>query len=118
MPMTKLRRWAHPDDPKMIHPESWVEAAVRNVAENLGRTLTDEPNLLLKISDYLQSDRDQVVKHYRFHVFGICVDDKSALVPGAVGQWLSPADFLDQKRRPISPTARFLVDSLKNEGKL
>ena len=118
LPMTKRRRWASPDDPQMIRDEPWEEAAARNVVECFGRTLVDEPKPLMEVKEFRQSDRDLVVKQYHFAVYEVGTPDDLPLFPGVMGEWLLPEQFLDVRRRPVSPTARYLLGELQKSGKL
>ena len=102
----------------MIMSEPWDEAAIRNIVEWFGRTLTESPTPLGEIRGFRQSDRDLVVKDYHFEVFEVESPNDQTLISSAVAEWLMPDQFLDVKRRPISPTARFLVEELKAKGKL
>lgn len=113
LPMSKRRQWAMPDDPQMVRWEPWEEAAVRNVVEWFGHTLLDEPRFLLEVREFRQSDRDLVVKEYNFQVFTVTSPEGEALVDGAIAEWLTVEQFLDVRRRPISPTARFLIGELQ-----
>jgi hypothetical protein len=118
LPMTKQRRWPHPSDPCKTFAESWENAATRNLAEWLGRTFTSPPQHILDIEDYQQSDRDLKTKQYHFRLFAAAVDSADERVVWAAAESLSPAEILDPDRRPISPTARMLVQQLLELGKL
>ena len=118
LPMTKRRCWAHPEDPHMIRPEDWRDTALRNFVECFGMTGTEDPEVLLDITDFRQSDRDQVVKQYHFRLFGTAAAGDAPLVTGALGQWLNADEILDPNRRPMSSTARFLVNELRQRNKI
>ena len=118
LPMTKRRSWGHPDDPKMIRPEDWRDTAIRNLVECFGRTYTEEPDILFEVSDFHQSDRDQKVKDYHFHVFGAVTVGDAPLIAGVLGEWLTPDEILDPSRRPMSSTARYLVKELNRRSKV
>jgi hypothetical protein len=91
------------------------DAAARAAAEWLGRTCDPEP-LLDDPGEFQQSDRDGTWRRYHFQAFRVPVKGHPDLVPGAVGEWLTPDEFLT--RRPISPTARQLIGKLQEAGKL
>lgn len=115
LPMTKRRTWIDPAVAKNHHEEDWLDAAARATVEWLGRTC--EPTLLLKdLGEYQQSDRDGTWRRYQFRIFRVPVQGETALVPGAIAEWLTPAEF--QSRRPISPTAQYLIAKLQENEKL
>lgn len=125
LPMTKRRVWDQ-DPESGTRYETWIDAAMRAAGEVLGRTLAreevlpgtfarpdlDSPEPLLELNDFVQGDRTGVVKHYSFTVYGVSLplDVEPRLAPGVVGEWLHAADFA--ARRPISQTARKLVEEL------
>ena len=118
LPMTKRRCMERAGDSASFDPERWADAAARNVSEWMEDSALSPPVQLMTIEGYRQSDRDLVVKEYRFEVFTTTVPDGQPLLPDSVAEWLTPAEFRDVHRRPISPTARFLVQTLQNAGKL
>lgn len=113
LPMTKRRRHADTVGNRGGGAESWEEAALRNVAEWFGDGTGGVPEHLLEITDYRQSDRDLIVKDYHLNVFRVIPAEGQALLPGVVAEWLFPRDFQEIHRRPISPTAKFLVDEVQ-----
>lgn len=129
LPMTKRRRWEDPQVPTGVTQEDWVDAAARAAAEWLGRTSTTQPALLTStipggpaamqpgpakgIRRYFQSDRDKKYKEYRFQIFQVSLAAGAPLRAGATAEWLTAAEFLNDDRRPISPTARFLIRELQ-----
>jgi hypothetical protein len=113
LPMSERRAWHDPNVPRADHVEEWLEAAARASAEILGRTCT--PVFLLdNQGEYQKSGRDGQWKRYHFQIFHVHLDDDPRLVPGAVVEWLTPEEF--SRRRPISPTARYLIAKLQEEG--
>jgi hypothetical protein len=115
LPMTKRREWHDPRYPASHRGEDWLDAAARAGAECLGRTCA--PDLVLdNIGEWNQSDRDGAWKRYQFQVFKLSVSDPAALVPGTAVEWLTPTEILN--RRPISPTARYVIGKLQEAGKL
>ncbi len=120
LPMTKLRRWPYGEEPAPGRVEDSVDAAMRNVGECLGTTSTKEPQRWLgqdKLVELTQSDRESLSKRYVFHVFGFAVESYD-LAPGVCGQWLEIEDILDEQRRPISPTARFILRHFQAQARL
>lgn len=115
LPMTKRRRYEDPNVEGGIREEEWVHAASRAAAEWTGRTSTSGPKVLLEIAEFRQGDRDGKWKRYHFQVFLLPLDEKPSLVPGAIAEWLTPDDFLNKNRQPISPTARHLIQELKGK---
>jgi hypothetical protein len=118
LPMTKRRRWQDPRVPPANREEAWVEAAARAVGECLGTTFTQPPGLLADLAEFHQGDRDGVWKRYHFQVFQLPLLTGQQHATGAVTEWLTPAEILDPERRPISPTARSLVQELMGRGLL
>lgn len=115
LPMTKRREWYDPKVPKSRHAEDWLDAAARAGAEWLGSTCS--PELLFEDNgDYQQSDRDGQWKRYHFQVFRLSIEGEPRLATGAIAEWLKPAEFFE--RRPISPTARYLIGKLQEENLL
>ncbi len=120
LPMTKLRRWPYGTASKADRVEDAADAAMRNVGECLGTSSTDEPQRWLgdeKLVELMQGDRDSMSKRYIIQVFGF-VAPSADLAPGVCGQWLPVDEILDERRRPISPTARFVVRHLQAQAKL
>lgn len=117
LPMTKRRQWKDPEVPGVVTDEEWIDAAARAAAEWLGRTSTTDPKHLSDtVPEFHQSDRDGRWKHYRFQVFQVSLEEGREPRSGAVAEWLTPEQFLDEERRPISPTARYLIGKLKGEA--
>ena len=114
--MTKRRKFTKPDEPQMIMSEPWEEAAIRNIVEWFGKTTTAAPKQLIEIHGFRQSDRDLVVKDYYFQIFEVNLPDDHPLLKTVVAEWLSPEQFLDVKRRPISPTARCIIEELNKQA--
>jgi hypothetical protein len=108
LPMSRRHAWKDPAIPDSLHTEAWEDAAARAAAEWLGRTC--EPVHLADLGEFQQTDRDGVWKRYRFQVFRVAVAGDAPLVPGAIAEWLTPEQFLH--RRPISPTAKYLIGQL------
>jgi hypothetical protein len=115
LPMTKRRDWHDPNVAQSHHGEDWLDAAARAGAEWLGRTCEPKP-VLDELGEYQQSDRDGTWKRYHFRVFRVSVEGVPDLVPGAIAEWLTPAELLG--RRPVSPTARHVIAKLRENGKL
>ena len=112
LPMTKPRNRRLGLSGNATRWERGAEAALRNVAECLGITATQAPGLLLDVADLNQSDRSGQINHYHFQVYGFEVTGQQ-IAPGVTGAWLTPDQILDESRQPISPTARTLVEKLK-----
>jgi hypothetical protein len=117
LPMTRRRDWHDPAVAASHHGEDWADAAARAAAEWLGRTCDPKP-LLDDPGGYQQSDRDGAWKRYHFQTFQVALADDPALAPGAVVEWLTPAELLSPTRRPISPTARHLIAQLQEAKRL
>ena len=120
LPMTKRRDWQDPRIPPAHRKEGWVDAAARAAGECFGRTFTTDPEFVADLPDWKQGDREGVWKRYNFQVFRISLseDDGDSPCPGAIVEWLTPDEILDQQRRPISPSARHIIGKLKEEGHL
>ena len=117
IPLTKRKVWNDPGtDKDESREEEWEDAAVRAAAEWIGRTLTNKPELLMDVAEFQQSDRDAKWKRYRMRAFTIRVDQDTEPPPGRITEWLTADEFLDEKRKPISPTARHIVAELKHNG--
>ena len=120
LPMTKRRHWPYGVEPAPGRLEDPVDAAMRNVGECLGISSTNEPKRWLgegKLVELTQSDRECISKRYVFHVFGFAAESAD-LAPGVCGQWLKIDEILDERRRPISPTARFILRHFEAQAKL
>lgn len=115
LPMTKVQRKPLGFAENVTQIERWSDAAMRNAGECLERTLDREPKLLMDVGELRQSDRTGQVNHYHFRVYLVEVDFEQA-VPGVVAEWLTTAQIIDEKRRPISPTARELAKLLQAEA--
>jgi hypothetical protein len=119
LPMAKRRTWeGRPADKAGAHTEEWEDAAVRAAAEYLGRTLTSRPRPLVTLAEFQQSDRDGQWKRYHLRAFKLAVDPDTRPSPAVVAEWLTADDFTDEKRQPISPTARHIIAELKLQGAL
>lgn len=118
LPMTKRRGQENRDNSEIEESEPWPEAAKRNVVEWFECSFDQNFDCLMDIDGYRQSDRDLFVKIYHFRVFALAADNRLTLRPDVVGEWLARSDFQEFHRRPISPTARFLVEELQKQGKL
>jgi len=116
LPMTKVRLWEDLDVEGVRWREEWPDAAGRAAAEWLGRTDTQARRFLLDVADFQQSDRDGKLKYYHFRVFAVFVDEGASLAPGAVAEWLTVEEWLDEDRWPISPTGRYLIQRLRTEA--
>ncbi len=117
LPMTK-RRQEH-EDPAVHRPkpeEGWTDAAIRAASEWLGRTMTAEPEFLCDIPKFDQTDHDGVWRRYSMKVFVLALEAEPDLAHGANTEWLTLEDLADEKRRPISPTARRVASELTKEG--
>jgi len=118
LPMSKRRSWENvAAKEKAVTIEDWEDTAVRAAAEWLGCTVTQKPEFLLEAAEFQQSDRDAKWKRYRLQAFKVTVDDPAA-VQGGNCEWLSVDELLDENRRPISPTARYVIAELRLEGKV
>jgi len=122
LPMTKRRAWQDPANGEIRH-EEWLDAAIRARAECLRGTSTvppqhvpgepillpGEPPLYVDPADFRQSSRDHEWKRYTYQLFSAQFNATDELVDPARCEWLTPAEFADPRRRPISKTARELV---------
>lgn len=115
LPMTKLQRKPLGMVEIATQIERWSDAAMRNVGECLGRTSDREPKLLMDVGQLRQSDRTGEVNHYHFQVYLFDVDSEQT-APGLATDWLTTSQIIDEKRRPISPTARELAKLLEAEA--
>lgn len=118
LPMTKRRTWDDPNIPVAHREEAWIDAAARAAAEWLGRTVTGLTELPLPpdTEPYHQSDRTGQWTRYTFQVFRLELDPNDEPLPGAVTQWLTREQLLDESRRPISPTLRHVLQALDQAG--
>jgi hypothetical protein len=112
LPMTKRRCWPNPDGGCEAFSESWEDAAMRNMAEWLGRTFTAPPQHVLDLEACQHSGRDLRTRQYHFRLFAASADRADERVVWAPTECLSPDEILDPARRPVSETARLLVRSL------
>jgi hypothetical protein len=110
--MSKLREWEDPGQKDGKQKESWADAAARAAGEWIAETFYLEPQARFALIEIQQSDRDEKWKQYHFQVFQIDAQRDTKLSPGARIEWLSPDDILDPNRRPISDTARMLVQRI------
>jgi len=117
LPMTRLKRLDDPEVPGMATNESWVDAALRVMAEYLGRTTTLKPELALEVPQSQQSQRSGELKRYHFKVFRFVFAEEPKLAPGVVAEWLTADEFMDERRQPISTTARDVFVELRNRRK-
>jgi hypothetical protein len=120
LPMTKRRRWPYGVESAPGRLEDLVDAAMRNVGECLGITSTVAARPWLggdTVVERTQSDADGTSKRYLFHVFGFAAESAD-FAPGVCGQWMRVGEILDEGRRPISPTARFILRRLQAQAKL
>lgn len=115
LPMTKVQRKPLGLTEGITRVERWSDAAMRNVGECLGRTIDREPKLLMDVGNLRQSDRSGQVNHYHFRVYFLEVDSGQT-APGLATDWLTTGQLADEKRRPISPTARELAKPLDAEA--
>ena len=119
LPMSKVRPWEEiGGDPKKRNLSTGREAAVRSAAEWLGRTIVDPVVPLMICGEFLQGERDGQWKRYNVWVYKLAVADDVCPRQGAITEWLKADDFLDDKRDPISPTARHVIAELQIRGKL
>ncbi|HUT88049.1 MAG TPA: NUDIX domain-containing protein [Thermoguttaceae bacterium] len=116
LPMTKQRRWPPGFDGTDDRWETGSDAAMRNAGRCLGATFARPPGLLGDVRGIRQRSPTGVINEYLFQVFGFRVDEPR-IGEGVVGQWLTAEEILEPKRRPVSPTARTLVDKLKEFGR-
>lgn len=119
LPTTKRRSWA--DDsiaPGAVREEEWTHAAVRAAAEWLGRTLLEVPVSLGEVPEFQQSDRDGKWKRYRLHAYRLDLECEPAISPLHIVEWLEPEQIMDEKRMPVSPTARHVVAHLQHENRV
>ena len=116
LPITKQRRWPPGFDGTEDRWETGSDAAMRNVGRCLGASFPRPPGLLGDVKDVRQRSPTGEINEYRFQVFGFRID-KPRIGEGVVGEWLTPDQILNPKRRPISPTARTLVDKLNEFGR-
>jgi len=119
LPMSKLRRWRDPKvKEKAERVEDWEDAAVRAATEWVGRTTTDKPEYLREMAEFQQSDRDEKWKRYRTRAYRIELPAEVEPHPARVTEWLTAAEICDEHRRPLSPTARYIVRELHLTGHL
>jgi hypothetical protein len=116
LPMSKRRSWEDPAAEKGIErQEEWEDAAIRAAVEWMGRTTTTEPQFLSEIGEFQQSDRDGKWKRYHMKAYRIRISDDAQEPPaGRIAEWLTAEDFLDENRKPISPTARHIISELRD----
>ena len=115
LPMTKRRDWADPSLANGHRQDAWSEAGARAAAETLGTTFRSQSfaQPIYEIAEFQQSDSDGKWKRYHFQVFHVPFADKPESVHGVIVEWMPPAYFEDQERRPISPTARHIIAELR-----
>jgi hypothetical protein len=112
LPMTKRREWRDPKLSKSLRQEDWIDAAARAGAEWLGATCMPE-FLFEDAGEFQQSERDGNWKRYHFQVFRIAMKNEQPLAPATITEWLTPTEW--HNRRPVSPTARYLIGKLQEE---
>jgi ADP-ribose pyrophosphatase YjhB (NUDIX family) len=112
LPMTKRRERADPSIRDSKTSESWSDAAVRAAAEALGRTLVMQPTEVLDLPDYEMSDRDDVWKRYHYKVFEFRFEKEQPLARSVAGELLTRQQALDPQRKPISVSARAILERL------
>jgi hypothetical protein len=118
LPMTKRYSWQDPNMVDGVHVEDWDDAAVRAETECFPGTRLDAPSFLLEIPEYQQSDRDGAWKRYRFRVHRRELADNPAPRAGLNIEWLTPDEWLDVNRRPISKTARDVIRQVVADARL
>lgn len=117
-PMSKRRRWQDPQIPLGVREEEWHITAARVAGEVFGRTFLPKhlPKPFHELRQYKQSDIDGLWKLYNFHLFHLPLAKKLPLAPGVIGEWHTAAELAAVE--PVSPTLRFLLQHLDEEGKL
>lgn len=119
LPTTKRRSWEDSNAAKgSVREEEWEDAAVRAAAEWLRGTTTAKPVPAGDLPEFQQSDRDGKWKRYHLKAFILEVESLDAIRPTAHTQWLTAEQFLDETRRPISPTARHAIAELQLARKI
>lgn len=120
LPMTKRRRWKDPTLRTGVRTERWRDAAIREAADLLGRTLvlSEFPTLLMRTEEYQQSDRSGEWKSYDFRVFRMQLQPNERLRDGVIAEWVCPEDAMEGKVRPVSPTTVYILLQLKRKGLL
>jgi hypothetical protein len=119
VPMTKRRSWEDASAEKGVERvEEWEDAAIRAAAEWMGRTTTKRPEFLSEVGEFQQSDRDGKWKRYHLRAFRLQVDDSVNPPSAKIAEWLRAEDFVDEKRNPISPTARHIIAELQLAGRI
>lgn len=121
LPMTKRRRWYDPSAPlgseeRIPKKEEWTDAAVRAAAEWLGSTSSTEPKSLGEMTGRFQGDLDGTWKLYEFHAYQVSLRADQEPRSGAVAQWLTVDEFLDENRRPIGGASRYVIRQLLKEA--
>ena len=119
LPMTKRRSWAAPnvkDTGERV--EEWEDAATRVAAEYLGATLTQIPTFMAELAEFQQSDRDAEWKRYHLRAYRLDVDSDTVARGRAVSEWLTADELLEENRRPLSPTTRYIINELRLQGQV
>ena len=65
-----------------------------------------------------ESGREPVIKRYHYRVFLYALPAGGHVMPGALCEWLTTKELLDEDREPISPTARDLIRKLGVAGEM
>lgn len=117
-PMTKIRDYEDPETNMGARQEEPLSAATRAAAEVVGRTLvrTELPNPLFLTSKGDLSPARLRWNMYYLHIFALDLSQETTLAGSANVEWLTPAEF--DSHEPVSPTARFILDSLVENGVL
>ena len=119
LPMTKRRSWAAPnvkDTGERV--EDWEDAATRAAAECLGTTLTKGPTFMAELAEFQQSDRDSEWKRYHLRAYRFDVDSDAEGCGRPIVEWLSADELLDENRKPLSPTTRYIINELRLQGQV
>lgn len=113
LPMSKRRSWDIVENGRSVEQlEEWSDTAIRAAAEWMRQTFSAEPEFLTEVAAFQQSDRDRIWKRYQVQVYRLCVEKGAPLPAGRTAEWLTVDEFLDPKRKPISLTARNIVEDL------
>ena len=116
LPMTKRRMWKEMG--VRMENEEWDHAATRAAAEWLAKTFLGAPAFCIDAPEWEQGDRDGRVKRYSFKVYELILDEDQELIHGAHAEWLTPKEFFQKDRQPVSPTAKTLLKELMAQSEL